>query len=134
MRDQYKVLAEKYIQVFDEGTDGTDEEWRYYHDIDNTIKTFTPNKEVMNIFKEWLKTKTEFGEHVNEWWETELSERIPGRLIPRGQKHVKDWAAEGRRLLIKHYYEPFLKSKEYKTYLKAKEELYRDNPGVNIDI
>ena len=54
MRDQYKVLAEKYIQVFDEGTDGTDEEWRYYHDIDNTIKTFTPNKEVMNIFKEWL--------------------------------------------------------------------------------
>ena len=54
MRDQYKVLTEKYIQVFNEGSDGTDEEWYYYQNPDNIIKTFTPNKEVMDLFKEWL--------------------------------------------------------------------------------
>ena len=133
MRDQYKILAEKY-NLINEGSDGTDEEWYYYQNPDNIIKTFTPNKEVMNLFKEWLKTNSEFGEYLDAWWEAEICEHIPDMLIPRGLKHVKDWAAYGTRQFAKEYYKPFLKSKEYKTYLKAKEELHKDNPGVNIDI
>lgn len=160
MRDQYKVLSEKYIQVFTEDTNepppNTADSVKWWS---KSIKRF--NLPDTDLFLQWLFSEdcfkylrnaeglgVEFFNNITDitesvitaldfMWEMAKDQALGEWKHSKGLKSTAaitgPWAArfnsEATKQIIERLY-----SEGFIPWKRVRDELYKDNPGINIDI
>lgn len=157
MRDQYKVLSEKYIQVFTEDTNepppNTADSVKWWS---KSIKRF--NLPDTDLFLQWLFSEdcfkylrnaeglgVEFFNNITDITESVITaldfmwEMVKDGLLSdwkynKGLKSIDKAGAsrfnsEATKQIIERLY-----SEGFIPWKRVRDELYKDNPGINIDI
>ena len=146
MRNQYKVLTEKYALITEMG--GTVEDWcdYFYSELSPDFWPGPINSwDGLEYFKKWTERKVNakngnqppfitFNEYYKDIAEGYLDFADDDEF--NSDSDAED-SARRAYLHMHKWYKKFLQnveSPEYKEWQAVKEQLYKDNPGVNIDI
>jgi len=159
MRDQYKVLIERYAQV-QEAVEVSDKEYEFLvnrliemyrpEDKDEFLKFLNQYQSQLFVYDQYAKrsritsVQPELIKKIQQTLdptrplgttpEFTLSERLSRAVFWGGQLLTFRKRREefyNKKNAIKHYEEDFYAWSKAK---QARDELYKDNPGVNIDI
>ena len=144
MRDQYKVLSEKYSLITEMG--GPVEDWcdYFYSELSPEFPPGPINSwDGLEYFKKWTQRRVNEKNGNQQPLITfdEYYKDVAEQYLDYADDDESDSAAEESAykayLHMHKWYKKFLQKKdspEYKEWQAIKKQLYGDNPGVNIDI
>ena len=141
MRNQYKILAEKYEEVGNTlyGVDAKQEALRIIKSRQNSKLDPEINPEIAyKYFVEWMfqeegNIQAPTTAEIQAWFDNSV-ENFEESQRDREEPVDIDYCVQLAQLQFGETLRAFLKTVEYKEQVQAYQELYKNNPGVNIDI